>query len=70
MNQVQRPGWQDASQNELVEAAGQLVHTFRYGLDYSFTCILGNPRLCRGERVVVLPTLVLPGIRREYGRSL
>jgi len=26
----------------LVEAAGQLIHTFRYGLDYSFTCILAG----------------------------
>jgi hypothetical protein len=23
----------------LVEAAGQLIHIFRYGPDYSFTCI-------------------------------
>ena len=39
----------------MVEAAGQLIHIFRYGLDYSFTS-LDVPM--RGERVVVLPTLV------------
>lgn len=26
---------------KLVEAAGQLFHIFRYGLDYSFTCTPG-----------------------------
>ena len=25
---------------ELVEAAGQLIRIFRYGLDYSFTCAM------------------------------
>lgn len=35
-------------------------HTFRYGLDYSFTC--HDIHRNRGERVVVLPTLVLHGL--------
>jgi len=35
----------------VVEAAGQLIRTFRYGLDYSFTCASEYQRH-RGERVV------------------
>lgn len=35
---------------ELVEAAGQLIHAFRHGLDYSFTCFRTASEN-RGERL-------------------
>ena len=41
----------------VVEAAGQLIRTFRYGLDYSFTCRCRQGRAYCG----LVPTLVLHG---------
>jgi hypothetical protein len=34
----------------VVEAAGQLFHIFRYGPDYSFTCIMQG-RACCGSSI-------------------
>jgi len=34
----------------LVEAAGQLIHIFQYGLDYSFTCLEWQGRAFMGFR--------------------
>jgi hypothetical protein len=40
----------------LVEAAGQLIHIFQYGLDYSFTCRERQGRAFMSFRVSFNPS--------------
>ena len=50
----------------MVEAAGQLIHIFQYGLDYSFTCkyLQGRAFMNDALSILVLRCLVyMPGFR-------